>query len=315
MAQFGVSLPNFGKFCAKDFLVRAAQEAEALGFDSLWVSDHIVIPSQKTWKDSRSEFRGESLAEHMKFLTEDFYEPLTTLTFLSAVTKKIKLGTSCLILPYRNPMLVAKMAATLDNLSEGRLILGVSHGWIREEFDALGVPFEKRGKLTDESIQAMMILWHDGCASFHGEFFSFNDMALSPKPAQKPHPPVWVGGHKRKAMERAVNFADGWHPTQFTPEQMKEEKGKMSAYAKSCGKNITDFVLSMRLSLYITDAKKDSSPRRPCTGTLDEIKDDIIKYKEAGVTHFVFDVLGKTQEKFLETMKTFAEKIMKECKP
>lgn len=312
MIQFGVSLPNFGKFGTKDFLVRAAQEAEALGYDSVWVSDHIVIPAENVRKESQSEFHGETLGAHFKFLSENFLDPLIVLTYLAAVTHKVKLGTSCLILPYRNPMLTAKMAATLDNLSDGRLILGVSHGWIKEEFDALGIPFEKRGKISDECIQAIYELWHRDEASFKGEFFNFSGMVLSPKPLQKPHPPMWVGGHKKKAMERAVKYSDGWHPTQFTPEVMKEEKEKMEAYAKSIGRDLKDFTLSIRLSLYVTDAKKE--PRRPCMGTLEQIRGDVRGFIDAGVTHFVFDVLGSTHEKFLNTTKIFSEKIMKELK-
>lgn len=314
MTQFGISLPNFGKFGTKEFLLRAAKEAEALGYDSLWVSDHIVIPATSVREKSSSEFHGETLQDHFKFLSENFLDPFIVLSFIAAQTQKIKIGTSCVILPYRNPMLVAKMAATLDNLSDGRLILGVSHGWIKEEFHALGVPFEKRGKISDECIQAIYALWHDDEASFHGEYFNFDGMVLSPKPAQKPHPPLWVGGHKKKAMERAVNYSDGWHPTQFTPSVMKEEKEKMEAYAKSIGRDLHNFTLSIRLSLYITETKKDDASRRPCMGTLEQVRADVQGFIDAGVTHFVFDVLGSAQEKFLAAMKLFSEKIMKEIK-
>ena len=235
--KFGIALPNFGRYAKRDEILSIAKTAEALGFDSIWVSDHIVIP------------------ESHKGFGNVFYEPLTTLTYVAALTTKIRLGTSVIILPYRNPIVLAKTVSTLDVLSNGRVILGVGAGWLKEEFQALGVSYEKRGTMTDEYIQILKMLWSQERPKFIGMYNKFEDINFLPKPIQKPYPPIWIGGHSRKAIERAVNHGDGWHPVGLTPYEIKEKAKYINKLLVEKKRRKSDFVISLRKNLQI---KRDS---------------------------------------------------------
>ncbi len=186
--KFGISLPNFGKYATKDSILEVALTAEELGFDSVWVSDHIVIP------DSHEGFG------------DLFFEPLTTLAHIASRTKNILLGSSVIILPYRNPIVLAKMISTLDVLSNGRVIFGVGVGWLEDEFHALGVSFDERGFITDEWIEVLRALWTRDKASFKGQYSEFSNINFFPKPSQKPWPKIWVGGNGKKSDRTGIKI-------------------------------------------------------------------------------------------------------------
>ena len=207
--RVGVTLPNYGPLAGAEALARLARHAEALGFDSIWVADHLVAPC-----DVRSVYpfdpRARATPARLDGLVE-FYEPLVTLAYVAAVTRRIRLGVSVYVLPYRNPVVTAKLVATLDALSGGRVIFGVGVGWLREEFRAVAADPSRRGRVTDEYLEVCRRLWRDDVASFAGVHYHLPPVRTGPKPLQRPWPPIWIGGNSQAALARAVALGDGLH--------------------------------------------------------------------------------------------------------
>jgi len=286
--NFGITLPNFGKYADKNEILKIAASAEELGFKSLWVSDHVVIP------DSHQVFG------------DVFYDPFITLTYVAAHTHNISLGTSVIILPYRNPVVLAKMISTLDVLSEGRVILGVGAGWLQKEFEALGVPFNQRGEIANEYLKILKVLWTEDDPRFKGKYLEFSDIKFLPKPYQKPYPPIWVGGGSNKAIERAVIYGDGWHPVGLTPEELKEKLEYVNKLLKKHNKD--NFKISLRRNLEI-NKDKEISDDDTLRGPIEKIVEGIKEYKALGVDHLVLHFLSGTSEGILSTMKTFSKEI------
>jgi probable F420-dependent oxidoreductase len=199
--QLGIHLPHIGRKAGPDAIRRAAVQAEDLGFADVWVSEHVILPKDAPYPPSPA-----------------FYEPILTLTWAAAATKRVRLGTSVIVLPMHHPVPVAKQVATLQSLSEGRVIFGIGVGWLEAEFAALGVPFRERGRRTDESIALMRALWRDDPVSFPSKYIAAQiaDMRMEPKPAPIP---IWVGGSSEKALERAVKLCDGWHGSRLPPDK------------------------------------------------------------------------------------------------
>ena len=199
--RIGIHLPHIGRKAGPEAIRRAAIQAEALGFADAWSSEHIILPKGAPYPPSAI-----------------FYDPVLTLTWAAAFTKKIGLGTSVLVLPMRHPLPLAKELATLQNLSEGRLILGAGVGWMAAEFAALGVPFRERGRRMDEGIAMMQAVWGADPVSFPARHIPaiIEEMRMLPQPV-KPIP-IWIGGRSEPALARAVRFADGWHGSRLTPE-------------------------------------------------------------------------------------------------
>ena len=204
--KFGIAFANIGPFTKPDAAAAFAKAAERAGFESMWTVEHVVVPSGYESKypyDPSGKMPGGEGAP--------IPDPLVWLTWIAAHTSTLKIATGVLILPQRNPLVLAKEVATLDRLSGGRLLLGVGTGWRKEEFDALGVPFAKRGRRADEYIAAMRALWTEDKASYHGEFADFRDCILRPRPTQ-PSVPIHVGGHSDVAARRAGRLGDGFFP-------------------------------------------------------------------------------------------------------
>lgn len=204
--RFGVIFANTGPFTGRAGLTELATAAEAAGFESLWTVEHVVYPESYA-----SEYPYDPSGRMAAASDTPLPDPLLWLAFAAAATERIRLGTGILILPQRNPLVLAKEVATLDDLSGGRVELGVGVGWLREEFDALGVPFEARGARTDEYVEVLRTLWTTDRASFHGRFADFDGVSSNPKPARG-RVPIHVGGHSRAAAERAGRLGDGFFP-------------------------------------------------------------------------------------------------------
>jgi probable F420-dependent oxidoreductase len=205
--RYGVTLPQFGPFAAgpgvADRIARVATAADRLGYDVLWTAEHIVFPH-----DIRTPY---PYGGPFPFpVTDPMLEVVSTLSYVAALTKRVQLSCSAMILPYRNPVVAAKELATLDVLSGGRLMVGVASGWLAEEFDMLGVPFRERGARMDEYLDVLRALWTEDRVTFHGRFVRLDDAAFFPKPVQKPHPPIWIGGASDRAFERIVRVGAGW---------------------------------------------------------------------------------------------------------
>ena len=222
---------------------------------------------------------------------------------------------SVMIVPYRNPLVAAKMLATMDYLSEGRLTVGVGVGWMEEEFEALAAPpFNRRGAVTNEYIRAFKELWTSDSPSFEGEFYRFSNIELSPKPVQKPHPPIWVGGQSRAAIRRAAQLGDAWHPvgavpaTPLEPEELKENVAMLHELAERAGRGPEDVGVVMKVPLYDV-ASGDGSPRRRFSGGPEEIAEDIRTYAEIGVSELIFDVRSEDLSQTLERLAWLAEEV------
>jgi len=204
--KFGIAFANIVTFTRHEGLVTLAQGAEAAGFESLWTIEHVIYP-----EGYESSYPYDPSGKMMADASTPMPDPLIWLAFVVAATTELRLGTGIVILPQRNPVILAKELATLDSLSGGRVEFGIGVGWLKEEFEALGVPWARRGARTDEYIEAMRALWDGDHAAYEGEFVSFDDVSSNPKPAQG-RVPIHIGGHSRAAAERAGRLGDGFFP-------------------------------------------------------------------------------------------------------
>jgi probable F420-dependent oxidoreductase len=235
--RFGVHLPQFGRIASPKAIQCAAVQAEQLGFDDVWVSDHLAIPAD---------------AAHV---TPYFYEPVVVLTWAAAVTQHVGIGTTVLVLPYRHPLHLAKQLATLDRLSGARLTVGAASGWLEPEFNALGVPFSERGPRSDEALAVLRACWEQDPTSFRGATVKFDGLRVLPKPDRKI--PIWVGGASGPALRRAVRFGDGWHGTFMSPEETGPILRQLRAERPE-----KEFTLSMRVAWDGLSDDRDGLRRR-----------------------------------------------------
>ncbi len=292
--ELGLALPIIANISIKDQL-RIAIKAEELGFASIWASDHIIIPQE--WKGRFSDI---------------FPDPFIILTAISQNTSKITLGTSAIILPYRNPIIVAKMLSTLDNVSGGRLICTVAPGWMKEEFDALGIPYEGRIDKTKEFITIMKKLWNDELGSFSGEYYSFENVSFQPKPIQDKLE-IWMGGNADAAIERAIDFADGWQPIWFSPDELKNKINYLEEYASKKNIEINNYNISLRNRILLTDSKDNgNNPNTALIGEKNEVFEKILAYKNLKIKEVVLDFISPNIEEILETMETVGKELIPE---
>jgi probable F420-dependent oxidoreductase len=237
--KLGLMFVNSGPFSEPRLFTHLAQTAERTGFESLWTVEHVVIP-----QDYKSPYPYSPSGKIPGREEVPIPDPLLPLAYAAAITKTIKLATGILILPQRHPLYVAKEVATLDVLSGGRVVFGIGSGWLKEEFDALGLDFHQRGARTDEAIAAMRALWTETSASFHGKHFDFTNAKSFPKPVQKGGVPIVIGGHSPAAARRAGRFGDGFFPAIGDPAKLKELFAMMAAEAQKAGRNPAQIELS-----------------------------------------------------------------------
>jgi len=267
----GVNLINFGPSANPSSLRRWAQLTETLGYHLLMTSDHIATTTD--------------VAERYP---APFYEPLTTLGWLAGVTERVEIGTTVLILPYRSPLETARAFANIDQLSGGRCILGIGVGWSREEFAALGVPFEKRGAITNEYLEAIKRFWTEETASYDGKYVQFNNVQTAPQPVRKPHPPIWVGGSSDAALRRTVRLADAWHPIRFTLPWLRDTGlSRLREVADAEGRPMP--ALSPRIRLCLTDAAEPEEDRLAGTGSIDQVRGDLAALETLGCEYVLLD--------------------------
>jgi probable F420-dependent oxidoreductase len=298
--QFGLSLPHFQQMASPEAIRRVAQWAEQMGYDGIWVSDHIVIP-----------------ASAVDRFGSVFYEPLTVLAYAAACTTRIRLGTTVIILPYRNPVVTAKVLSTLDVLSGGRVTTGMAVGWTEDEFKALGVPFQERGALSDEYLAAFKALWTQEKPAFRGQYVRFENIAFEPKPVQKPHIPIWIGGNSKRAIRRAVALGDGWHPTRPLVEDVRAGVAYLRDVCAQRGRDPKSLQIAVRQPLKFYDGAAASIKRRPLLGSTQKIIADIGQYQAAGVQYFMLDTFysapelaQETVDSMLATIERFAADVM-----
>ena len=278
--KIGISLSNYGSMPSRSFLKDAAIEIESLDLDSIWVSDHIIVPeTDKPWNR--------------------VFESITTLGFLSSVTESVSLGSSIILVPLRDPMVLAKQIATLDALSNGRTIVGVGIGWNKKEFELLGCDFEKRTTDIVKNVQIMRKMWSN-------EYLQ-QGYSCEPLPASKSGPPILIGGQSKAALERVINFGDGWHPVGISAQQYA------SGIDKITGMNKRDFLWSLRINFAANQdidsqyVGADGSPRLRLVGNTDEIISKMQEYRQAGVSHLVCDIRADSEKQYFEQLRIVGE--------
>ncbi|MCA8928597.1 MAG: LLM class F420-dependent oxidoreductase [Alphaproteobacteria bacterium] len=310
--KFGFYLPTRGPVATPSALATFAQAGERLGFDSVMIADHVVFPLRI---DSPYPYTvGGAFPGH-----GDQLEQLTLASFVAAKTERLRLVTSVMILPHRNPVLTAKMLATIDFLSNGRLTVGVGVGWMREEFEALdAAPFDDRGAVSNEYLEIFKKLWTEDEPSHNGRFYRFNPLKCQPYPVQKPHPPIWIGGHSRPALRRAAKYGDGWHPvgavdaSPLLPDDFRAKMDELRRLTEAEGRDPSKLDVSLKAPVYDSNAgTRADGGRRYFTGTDEQIADDIRLYQGMGVGEMVFDFRAPTLEACLERMQACAEGVMK----
>jgi probable F420-dependent oxidoreductase len=312
LMRFGFYLPTRGPTATPAALATFAQTAESLGFHSVMIADHIAFPAKI---DSPYPYTvGGSFPGH-----GDALEQLTLASFVAAKTEKLRLVTSVMVLPHRNPVVTAKMLATIDYLSEGRLTVGAGVGWMREEFEALdAAPFDDRGAVSNEYIEIFKKLWTEQAPSHDGKFYQFQNLQCWPHPVQKPHPPIWIGGHSKPALRRTAKYGDGWHPvggvdaSPLLPDDFKAKMDELYRLTEGEGRDPTVLDISLKAPVYDSNAgTRADGERRYFTGTDDQIAEDIHLYQGMGVGEMVFDFRGPDLETCLERMNSCANGVMK----
>ena len=313
--KYGFTVPGRGPLATPDMLLTIAKHGEELGFDSIQTGDHILVP-----KNIDSTYPYTDTGEFPGLSSGSSLEQLTLLSFLAGQTSNIRLVTSVLIVPHRNPLVAAKTLATLDVLSKGRLVVGIGVGWMKEEFEALGLPpFEERGAVTDEYLRIFKELWTNDSPSFSGKYCSFSGINFLPKPVQKPHPPLWVGGESMAAVRRAAQLCDGWYPIgsnpQFrmdTPELLNEKFQRLGAEMKKFDREPGAVNLIYRTHDYdLSSGRPSETDRNYFTGSADQIASDIRRYEEIGVSYMVMDFGRNSQslEDVLGSMEDMANEV------
>ena len=300
--QYGVILPNVGPLAHIDSLAMIARRAEELDYDGVFLSDHIVVPDGlRSAYPYRSDGRFPLTAE------DRILEPIVTLSYLAAATQTIRLGFSVLVLPYRQPILNAKMLGTLDVVSNGRLIAGVGVGWMAEEFVALDADFPDRGAVTDEHIAILRAFWTGKTSDLDETRHNVSGLRMEPLPTTQPHPPIWTGGTSPPALRRAARLADGWHGVRQSPDDVARVVARIAELRSAAGNGREGFTISLRAGLDVTDATLDGAGRTPLRGATEQIAADLDAYAQAGLNYLVVEPRAATAEQLIGQLERFAE--------
>lgn len=287
--RFGATIPQTGSFVDPAVQTYLATEIEALGFDSLWVSDHVVVPA------------GEP------YVPEQIHEPLALLSWLAAQTTTITVGTSVLVVPYRDPLVVAKMLSSIDVLSGGRVVAGVGVGWHKEEFAALSASFDQRGAVTDEYLEVIRNVWETETSSFAGHWKQYEQLRFYPKRAHSRERPIplLVGGNAPVAVRRAARLGDGWHPINLSPTGLASG---LAAYHRACAEE--GRLPGSVLLRHMPGGRARHSGRTPLTGTTQEQAFDLRAYERAGLDELMLSLRADSAEELLETLGRFITEVV-----
>jgi len=295
--KLGICLPHYGRPIEIGRMLEVARRAEDRGLDSVWVTDHVIVPEQ-----ANVIYR-----EHM-------LDPLAVLPWLAGVTSRVALGTSVVILPYRSPIPVAKLLASVDVLSGGRLIVGAAIGWLEGEFDALGVPFKERASRSDEALELFRTLWTQEHPKIQTKRHRVQDVVFSPMPLQKPRPPLYVGGSSDGALRRVARLGDGWHASGTNPETFRQGADTVRRYWKEAGREGSPY-FSLRIPILIDGVHKAAVDmslirgRHTLNGSPALIAEELRGFEALGCGHVALEVSYSTFPAILETIDLIAEKV------
>ncbi len=295
--KFGVTIPNNWGIEDPQKVLDFGPMAEELGYDSVWVMDHL--------------FNNGYIRERLD--DKPYYHPLATLSHLSATTQRVELGTSVLVLPYHNPVELAKYAASLDQMSGGRVILGVGVGAMTEEFEALGVPFGQRGALTNECIAVMIELWTNPDPRYKSSRWQFGDLKFSPKPLQQPYIPLWIGGSSPGAMRRTATVGNGWHPGGMSPQAFRVGRQEVLKLASDAGRDAEALTMSIRVEVeaHGRPSSRRAQDRARLPGDdLDQMVAGIAAYQDSGVEHVLLALNTGDINRITELMQNIARQVI-----
>jgi probable F420-dependent oxidoreductase len=295
--KVGICLPHYGRPIEVGRMLEVARRAEDRGLDSVWVTDHVIVPEQ-----ANVIYR-----EHM-------LDPLAVLPWLAGVTQRVSLGTSVVILPYRSPIPVAKLLASVDVLSGGRLIVGAAIGWLEGEFDALGVPFKERASRSDEALELMRTVWMQERPKIETGRHRVHDVVVSPMPLQKPRPPLYIGGSSEGAYRRVARLGDGWHASSTTHEAFRQGADSVRRLWKEAGREGAPY-LSLRIPILIDGVHRPAVDmalmrgRHTLHGTPKQVAEELSGFEALGCGHVALEVSYSTYPAILETIDLVADKI------
>ncbi len=313
--KFGLSTVTHGVFSSAEAYLAVAAAAEAAGFDFLSVSDHLVIPANR-----ESHYPYVAGGAFQAANQGHCFDQLSTIAFLAAATRRLKLLASVLVVPHRPAMLTAKMLATIDVLSRGRLIVGAGAGWMKEEFALLDANFPERGKLTDEYLAAFIELWTKETPAFHGQHVDFKDVIFEPKPMQQPHPPLWIGGESPAAIRRAIQFGTTWYPGNNsqtrpldTPARLADGIGAVRAQCAAAGRDPATLGFTLLVQDHFEWADRrtgDGSERRMFTGSSDDMLEDAADLTAIGVSHAALRLGGSDIAETVGRIERFGAEVI-----
>ncbi len=307
--KVGIVLPQTGESATRENVLYIGKEAEKEGLDSVWVFDRLLWPLKP-----QTPYGGVPNAP-IPVEYQNILDPLETLTYLAANTDRISLGTSIIDMLFQNPVILARRFATLEVLSGGRVIAGLAIGWSKDEYDAAGIPYRKRGARADEYMQVLKRIWTDDVVEFKGQFYNIPPSKIGPKPIQKPHPPILLGGYTPKTFPRIVNYADGWIliAGSVSMEQHQQAINGLRESARKANKdssNIRIFVLSYPNVVDSSQSSSSTQPRSPMSGTIDQIGSDIDRFKAMEAEHIIFGYafspIGRDVKKMMYVTKQLA---------
>jgi probable F420-dependent oxidoreductase len=303
--KVGVVLPTYRRLATADNIRQAAQLSESLGFDSVWVTDHVVVPTAS-----------------VEAFGPTFYEAVTVMSYVAGITSRVQIGAAILIVPYRHPLVLAKMLATADQLSGGRMILGAGLGWLESESNLMGVPHRRRARIADEALGAMRACWESEEPEFHGDVYEFAGFHFAPRPYANRRLPILIGGASTAALRRAARFGDGWIGDGQTFEELEVALGRLSQELAAQGRELSEMEVAMRTGLQvvadrtgITESPSEqgwksaefvTAGRTPFRGVREEVIADFRRAAELGVGHLIFEFPVSRGEESMELFETLA---------
>jgi probable F420-dependent oxidoreductase len=300
--RLGFFLPHIGPWAGPDALAEVASRAEALGFDSLWTTERLLVPLEPSAPYPVGDGR-------IPEVYETTLDALDSLTFVAGKTSRLGLGVSVLNLPWYNPALLARRLTTIDVLSKGRLHVGFGIGWSPEEYRAVGSNWKVRGKRFAEALQALKTIWTTDPVEFHGEFFDIPRSTIGPKPVQKPHPPIYMAAYTPPALDRVARESNGWNPVGIPPAAVAQMFDGIKEAARQAGRDPSDLELVMRGNAELSDTPLGDD-RSPFCGTTDQIAADIAVTREIGSTQLLldatFDPAVRSLDDFVGRMELYA---------
>ncbi len=307
IGNFGLDVGIYGPLADPPTIMGLAHQAESLGFESIWLADHIAFPV--TFK---SEYPYGATGSFPTKLDDPLMEPIATMGVLAGSTKRVKIGTAVLVMPMRNPLLLARMLVTLDQFSGGRIILGAGVGWLEEEFEVLGnKDFKRRGKATDEWIEIFKAISAGGEVGYSGETYSFAPVFSAPGSVQRPHPPVLIGGVADAALRRVAKHGNGWLAVTVNPDKVAERLATLKRMTAEAGRRYEDLNLTYKIFLNIGEPKRSRfDAREPGTGSVAEITEDLKRLFGLGFTRVVVRYRGASAAEMRTQIDRFVQEIV-----